>query len=101
MLDDLKVDLTVVLGKAHMPIHQLLRMGRGAVLPLEGGGEDLVEVLANGHPIARAEILVTGNSVAIEIRHMIHKPELVRSPGLRIGASALSPRYEMGTDPRD
>src|SRR5215212_399501 len=101
MLDDLKVDLTVVLGKAHMPIHQLLRMGRGAVLALEGGGEDLVEVLANGHPIARAEILVTGDSVAIEIRHMIQKPEFMRSPGLRIGAPALSPSHEAGSDRRD
>ena len=91
MLDDLKVDLTVVLGKAHMPIHQLLRLGRGAVVELEGGGEDLVEVLANGHPIARAEILVSGQTVAIQIKDMIRKPDFVRASGLRIGATALPP----------
>ncbi len=35
-LDDLKVELKVVLGHTRMPVHMLLRMGRGAVIVLAG-----------------------------------------------------------------
>ena len=34
VLDELQVDLKVVLGRSHMPLHMLLRMGRGAVIEL-------------------------------------------------------------------
>ena len=27
--DEINVDISVVLGENHMPVHQLLRMGRG------------------------------------------------------------------------
>ena len=59
-LDDLKVDLSVVLGRNRMPVHMLLRMGRGAVIELESTETDMVEILANDHPIARGQIIVTG-----------------------------------------
>lgn len=51
-LDDLMVDLTVVLGRNRIPIHMLLRMGRGAVVELESTETDMVEILANNYPIA-------------------------------------------------
>jgi flagellar motor switch protein FliN len=60
VLEDLKVDLSVVLGRSHMPLHMLLRMGRGAVIELEATESDMVEILANDHPIARGQIVVTG-----------------------------------------
>jgi len=62
-LESLNVDLTVVLGRNHMPVHMLLRMGRGAVVELESTESDMVEILANGHPIARGQIVVTGNRI--------------------------------------
>ena len=33
--DEIKVDISVVLGENEMPVHQLLRMGRGAVIDLQ------------------------------------------------------------------
>lgn len=89
MLDDLKVDLTVVLGKTRMPVQAVLRLGRGSVMALEAGDGEVVEVLANGHPIARAALLVTGDAVAIEIREMIRKPEFVRLAGYSMGAGSV------------
>ena len=44
-LDDLKVNLSVVLGRSRMPVHMLLRMGRGAVIELEATETDMVEIL--------------------------------------------------------
>lgn len=57
-----------------MPIHQLLRMGRGAVIELDVGDEDEVEILANDMPIARGIVVVQGNKIAIEVRELIRRP---------------------------
>lgn len=71
MLDAVFVEISVVLGKTTMPIHQLLRMGRGAVIELESGEKDEVLLLANNKPIARGEVVVRGDRVAIEITRML------------------------------
>jgi flagellar motor switch protein FliN/FliY len=73
-LDKVSVDVSVVLGRSRMPIHQLLRMGRGAVIELESGEEDEVEILANDLPIARGLVVVQGNRIAIEVRELIKRP---------------------------
>ncbi|KMO29053.1 FliM/FliN family flagellar motor switch protein [Methylobacterium aquaticum] len=85
VLDILKVDLAVVLGRTRMPIHMLLRMGRGAVIELDSSDSDMVEILANNHPIARGQIVVTGNRISVEVTELIRKAEVVREPGIRIG----------------
>ena len=87
---DLHVDVTVVLGRARMPVHTLLRMGRGAVIELEASETDMVEILANDHPIARGQIVVNGTSVAIEVTELIRKPQVARTPGLTIGEAAIA-----------
>lgn len=61
------VEISVVLGKASMPIHQLLKMGRGAVIELDARHEDEVLILANNNLIARGEIVVQGERIAVAI----------------------------------
>jgi flagellar motor switch/type III secretory pathway protein FliN len=39
--------------KPWLPIHMLLRMGRGAVIELDSTDSDMVEILANNHPIGQ------------------------------------------------
>ncbi len=89
-LGDLKVNLSVVLGRCRMPLHMLLRMGRGAILQLEATEQDMVEILANDHPIARGQIIVTGTRIAIEVTELLKKPEIIRSPGVTIGDGAIA-----------
>lgn len=77
MLDAVFVEISVVLGKTTMPIHQLLRMGRGAVIELDSSEKDEVLLLANNRPIARGQVVIRGDRVAIEITRMLPR-ELVR-----------------------
>ncbi len=91
-IDNLKVDLTVVLGRNRMPVHMLLRMGRGAVIELEATESDTVEILANDHPVARGVVVVTGTRIAVEITELIRKPDVVRAPGVTIGDGLLAMR---------
>ena len=89
-LDELMVDVTVVLGRNRMPIHTLLRMGRGAVIELESTETDMVEILANDYPIAYGQIVVTGSRIAVEITQILKKPNVVRLPGVTVGEGAIA-----------
>ena len=70
-----KVEISVVLGRASMPMHQLLRMGRGAVIELDAAQDDEVLLLANNQPIARGEIMIQGDRIAVSITHLLKSYE--------------------------
>ena len=99
VFETLKVDLTVVLGRARMPLHMLLRMGRGAVIALDASDSDMVEILANDHPVARGQIVVTGDRISVEVTELIRKAEVVRTPGVTIGEGAVPILDDAGTMP--
>ena len=69
------VELSVVLGKTTLPIHQLLKMGRGAVIELGTKQDEEIWVLANNVPIARGEIVVQGERVAVSITSVLTAAE--------------------------
>ncbi len=66
-IDDVDVELTVVLGQTMLPIRQLLKLGRGAVIELDGDQDQPVKIYANGEIIAKGEIMVSGENVAVNI----------------------------------
>ena len=73
-LDNVSVDISIVLGRSRMPIHQLLRMGRGAVITLDSAEGDEVEILANDLPIARGVVVVNGTLITVEVKELIRRP---------------------------
>ena len=59
-IKDVSISLSAVLGKNSLRVHQLLKLGRGAVVEL------------NRHKIARGDIVVTeNNKVGIRISEII------------------------------
>ena len=61
------VEIQVVLGRSTLPMAQLLRMGRGAVIPLDTTVNEEVWILANNHPIARGEIQINDEKISIAV----------------------------------
>ena len=57
-LDQIEVELSVELGAAVMPIHHLLRMGRGAVIELDTTEHDPLRIYANKKLVAQGEVKV-------------------------------------------
>jgi flagellar motor switch protein FliN/FliY len=70
-LDNVSVDITVVLGTTSMPIHQVLRLGRGAVIELDASEEDEVRILANNLSVAKGTVIVSGNKIAVEVKELL------------------------------
>ncbi len=62
-----EIEISVVLGKATLQMAQLLKMGRGAVIELDTNQNDEVWILANDKPIARGEIMIQGDRIAVSI----------------------------------
>ncbi len=52
------VTVRVVLGSATMPVANLMKLGRGSVIPLERRVGEPVEVAVNGHTVARGQVVV-------------------------------------------
>lgn len=66
-VEAVNVEISIVLGRASLPMQQLLRMGRGAVIPLDAGVNEEVWILANNHPVARGEIQISDDKIAIAV----------------------------------
>ena len=61
------VELTIVVGSAKMPLHQLLSLGRGAVIPLGGDAAQPLRILANGLSVAEGAVLLDGERVKVAV----------------------------------
>ena len=70
-LDKVSLDIAVVLGATSMPIHQALRLGRGAIIELDASEEDEVQIFVNNFLVAKGTVVVNGNRIAIEIKEML------------------------------
>ena len=68
---DVEVEITAVLGTTNMPISQILKLGRGAVVQLNRSvGED-IEVHANNRLVAKAEVIVVDDRLGVTMTEII------------------------------
>ena len=66
------------LGSSEMPVHQLLRMGRGAVIELESAKNEIFTLFANDMPVAKGEVMVEGDRIRLRVVEMLRKPPEMR-----------------------
>ncbi len=66
-VEAVNVEISVVLGRSVLPMQQLLRMGRGAVIPLDAKVNDEVWLLVNNYPVARGEIQINEDRICISV----------------------------------
>ncbi len=74
-LDKVSVDLMVVLGTTSMPVHQVMRLSRGAIIELDSTEQDEVKVLANNMPVASGVVVVNRNRIAVEVKRMLPRSQ--------------------------
>ena len=59
------IEVWAVLGKVSLPIRQLLKMGRGAVIALDRSPDEPIEIRANNHLIARGDVVIVEEKVGV------------------------------------
>lgn len=70
-IQGVKVEISVVLGRSVIPMHQLLRMGRGAVIELDSKQDDPVTIMANDKPVAKGEIILQGDKIGVSVTSLL------------------------------
>ena len=71
---EINVELSVVLGSASLRIHQLLKLGRGAVVELDRNLNDYVDIYANNILIGRGEVVITDDeTIGIAVTELVKK----------------------------
>ena len=68
---DVDVEITVVLGTSMMPISNVLKLGRGAVIELDRSVDEDIEVHANNRAVAKGEIIVVDDRLGITMTEII------------------------------
>jgi flagellar motor switch protein FliN/FliY len=72
-LDNNAVDITVELGATTMPVHHLLRMGRGAVIELAATENDPLKIYANNTLVAHGEVRVEDGQLRVEVTEKVRR----------------------------
>ena len=73
VLDNISVEMSIVLGSTQVPIRQILKMGRGAMIPLNCGHEDPTLVYVNGELVAKGRVMVNGDQMSLEISEVVQR----------------------------
>ena len=68
---DVSIEIVAVLGTAELKISQILQLGRGAVVELERLVGEPVELRAERQLVARGEVVVTDDKLAVQITEVV------------------------------
>lgn len=71
LVRDVQLDLKIELGRTRMPLEDVLRLRRDAVVTLDKLAGDPVDVYANGRLIARGEVLVLNDNFCVRVTELI------------------------------
>lgn len=72
---DLRCPVTVQLGTGTVTVRRLLTLERNSVLRLVQAAGDELEVLVNGVPIAKAEVVIIEDATSVRITEILPSPE--------------------------
>lgn len=75
LLENIGVSLTVEVGRAELTIRDLLRLSEGSVIELNRLAGDPLDVLVNGTPIAKGEVVMVGDRFGIRFGQIITPEE--------------------------
>jgi flagellar motor switch protein FliN/FliY len=68
---DIPVEISVEIGRARMPISQLIKLAPGAVVELDRMAGEPLDVLANGRLVARGEVVVMNDRYGIRLTEVV------------------------------
>ena len=70
-LTDVTVELTVEVGRTRMSLGETLSLGPGSVVTLDRLADQPVDLLVNGRPIARGEVVVIDEQFGLRITEVV------------------------------
>lgn len=100
-LSEIPMELSVEIGRTHMTVGETLELRVGAVVSLERSSGQPADLLVNGSPIARGEIVVVDEHYGLRITEILDDRDGVApqddpaaEPGIGTGEDPAAPGGE-------
>ena len=77
LIMDVPVQLTVELGRTRLTIKNLLQLGQGSVVELDGLAGEPMDIFVNGYLIAQGEVVVVEDKYGIRLTDIITPSERI------------------------
>jgi len=71
LLRDVEMDVSVELGRIELPLGKVLQLTKGSVIELEKLAGEPVDILVNGHNIAKGEVVVIDEHFGVRISSLV------------------------------
>lgn len=73
------LEVSVELGRVKLPLHEVVRIGRGTVLQMGKEADSQVDILANGSIFARGEVVKADGKLGVRITNIVTPAERIRA----------------------
>jgi flagellar motor switch protein FliN len=80
-LSDIPMELSVEIGRTHMTVGETLDLRVGSIVALERQAGEAAELLVNGTPIARGEVVVVDEQYGLRVTEILEGNDIACSPG--------------------
>jgi flagellar motor switch protein FliN len=79
-LSDVPIDLTVEIGRTRMTVGETLDLRQGSIVTLNRMAGEPVDLLVNGTPIARGEVVVIDEQFGVRITDVLGQSSVAAVP---------------------
>ena len=76
---DVSVTLSMEVGRARIPIRNLVQLNQGSVVELERAAGEPLDVYANGTLIAHGEVVVVNEKFGVRLTDVVSPAERIRN----------------------
>lgn len=74
-LAQVKLELSADLGQCQMLVRDVLALKKGSVVPLNKLAGEMADILVNGIPLAKGEVMVMGDTLQLRIAEVLGATE--------------------------
>lgn len=78
LLMDIKLDISIELGRTRMLVRDILELGPGSVIELDKMAGETVDLLINNKKLAEGEVVVVDENFGVRITHLISMEERIK-----------------------
>jgi flagellar motor switch protein FliN/FliY len=84
-LSAVPVDLIVEMGRTRMTVGETLELRQGSIITLNRMAGEPVDLLVNGAPIARGEVVVIDEQFGLRVTELLDDPVFAQRPAAASG----------------
>jgi flagellar motor switch protein FliN/FliY len=78
---DIPVTISIELGRTRLHVEEILRLGQGSVVELEKLAGEPLEILVQGRPIGKGEVVVVNEKFGVRLTDIISPVERIERLG--------------------